>query len=54
MEFFRQEYQSELPFSSPGDFPNPEIELGSPTLQADSLLSEPAKKVSEIDWKGIR
>ena len=30
-----------LPFSSPGDLPNPGIELPSPTLQIDSLPSEP-------------
>ena len=41
MEFSRQEYWSELPFPSLGDLPNPGIEPGSPTLQADSLLSEP-------------
>ena len=29
-----------LPFSSPGDLPNPGIEPGSPALQADSLLTE--------------
>ena len=38
--FSRQEYWSELPFSSPGDHPNPGIEPGSPTLQADSLPPE--------------
>ena len=32
--FFRQEYWSELPFSLPGDLPNPEIKAGSPALQA--------------------
>ena len=32
------------PFPSPGHFPNPEIEPGSPTLQADSLPSEPLGK----------
>ena len=37
MEFSRQEYWSGFPFPSPGDSPNPEIEPGSPTLQADSL-----------------
>ena len=37
MGFFRQEYWSGLPFPSPGDPPNPEIELTSPALQADSL-----------------
>ena len=29
MEFSRQEYQSGLPFPSPGDIPNPGIELAS-------------------------
>ena len=40
MGFSRQEYWSALPFPSPGDIPDPEIEPLSPTLQADSLLSE--------------
>ena len=42
MEFSRQEYWSGLPFPSPGDLPDPGIELGAPTLQADALPSEPA------------
>ena len=41
MEFSRQEYWSGLPFSSPGDLPDPGIEYGSPALQVDSLPSEP-------------
>ena len=41
MEFSRQEYWNGLPFPSPGDLPNPGIELRSPALQADSLPSEP-------------
>ena len=41
MEFSRQEYWSGLPFPSPGDLPNPGIEPGSPTLQADSLPPKP-------------
>ena len=41
MEIFRQGYWSGLPFPSPGDLPNPGIELGTPSLQADSLLPEP-------------
>ena len=41
--FSRQEYWSGLPFSSPGDLPNPGIKLKSPTLQADSLPSQPYK-----------
>ena len=41
MGFSREEYCSGLPFSSPGDFPDPGIEPESPVLQADSLPSEP-------------
>ena len=44
MGFSRQKHGSRLPFPSPGDLPNPGIEPGSPTLQADSLLSEPPGK----------
>ena len=41
----RQEYWSGMPFSSPGDLPDPGIiESGFPVLQADSLLSEPPGK----------
>ena len=45
MGFSRQEYWSGLPCPSPGELPNPEIKPGSPTLQADSLLSEPPGKL---------
>ena len=44
MGFSRQEYWSGLPFPSPGDFPDPGIELRSPALWADTLLSEPPGK----------
>ena len=44
MEFSKQEYWSGLPFPSPGDLPNPGIKPGSPSLQADALLSEPPNK----------
>ena len=44
MGFFRQEYWSGVPFPSPGDLPNPGIEPGSPTFQADALTSEPPGK----------
>ena len=44
MGFSKQEYWSGLPFPSPGDLPNPEIESRSPTLQADALPSEPPGK----------
>ena len=39
MGFSRQEYWSGLPFSSPGDLPDPGIEPRSPALQADYCLS---------------
>ena len=41
MGYSRPEYWSGEPFPSPGDLPNPGIELGSPALQADSLPAEP-------------
>ena len=44
VRFSRQEYCSGLPFLSPGDLPDPGIEPRSPTLQVDSLPSEPPGK----------
>ena len=44
VEFSKQEYWSGLPFSSPGDFSDPGIELRSLALQADSLPPEPPGK----------
>ena len=38
MGFSRQECWSGLPFPSPGDLSGPGIEVGSPTLQADSTI----------------
>ena len=49
MGFSRQECWSGLPFPSPGNLPDPGIEPGSPTLRADTLLSEPP----DIDVSGI-
>ena len=40
VRFSRQEYWSGVPFPSPGDLPDPGIEPGSPTFQADTLTSE--------------
>ena len=51
MGFSRQEYWSGLPFPSLGDLPNPGIEPGSPTLQADALPSEPPGKPDNIILK---
>ena len=45
MAFSRQEYWSGLPFPSPGDLPDPGIKPGSPSLQADTLPSEPPGKL---------
>ena len=44
MEFSKQKYWRGLPILSPGDLPDPGIEPRSPTLQADSLTSEPPGK----------
>ena len=44
MDFSRQEFWSGLPCPPSGDLPNPGIEPRSPTLQADSLSSEPPGK----------
>ena len=42
--FSRQEYCSGLSCPPPEDLPDPGIKPGSPTLQADSLSSEPPGK----------
>ena len=44
MGFPRQEYQSGLTFTSPGDLLHPGIEPGSPALQAGSSPTEPPRK----------
>ena len=51
MGFSRQECWSGLPFPSPGDLPDPGIEPRSPSLQADTLPSEPPGKI--ILWYGF-
>ena len=40
MGFSRQEHWSGLPFSFPGDLPDPGIEPQSPAYQVDSLPAE--------------
>ena len=45
MGFSRQEYFSGLPCPPPGNLPNPGSEIGSPSLQADSLPGEPPGEV---------
>ena len=44
MVFSRQEYWSGLPFTSPGDLPDPGIEPGFSTLQTGALPSDPPGK----------
>ena len=42
--FYRQEHWSGLPFPSPGDLPDPGIELGPPAFQVDSLPTKLTEK----------
>ena len=44
MGFSRQEYWNGVPFPSLEDLPDPGIKPGSPTLQAETLPSEPPGK----------
>ena len=53
MGFSRQEYWSGLPFSSPGDLPNPGIEPRSPASEADALTSEPPVDHNKL-WKILK
>ena len=48
MGFSKQEYWSGLPFPSPGDLPDPGIEPGSLTMEADSLPLEAPGKPREV------
>jgi len=47
--FSRQEYWSGWPFTSPGDFPNPGIELGSPALAGGFFTAEPPGR--NLTWQ---
>ena len=48
--FSRQECWSGLPCPPPGDLLNPGIKPRSPTLQADSLPSEPQESPRILEW----
>ena len=48
MGFSRQKYWSELLFPSPGDLPDPGMELGSPALTGGFFTSESPWKPSVI------
>ena len=51
MGFSRHPYWSRLPCPPPEDLPDPGIKLRSPTLQADSLPSEPQGKPERMSRK---
>ena len=53
LRFPRQEYWSGLSFPSPGDLPHPGIEPGSPSVQANSLLSGPQEKLKLAQGAGV-
>ena len=40
-----------MPFPSPGDLPSPEMEPGSPALQADFLSSVPPVKLASTNFE---
>ena len=48
MGFCRHKYWSGLPFTSPGDLPDPGIEPRSPTLQADSFTIQATRDVISV------
>ena len=53
MGFSKQKYWTGLPFPSPGDLPDPEIEPASPvflSLQAGSLPAEPRGKPDDYKY----
>ena len=48
MEFSRQEYWSGLPFSFPGDLPDPGIKATSDELARGFFITEPPGKSPEV------
>ena len=48
--FSQQEYWSELPFSPPGDIPNPGIKLVSPALAGGFFTAEPSGSPNPRHW----
>ena len=53
MGFSRQEYWSGVPGPPLGDLPYSGVEPGSPTLQADSLPSEPPEHIHTAMYKTV-
>ena len=54
MELSKQEHWSGLPFTTPGDLPDPGIQPGSAALRADSLPSEPPGKAKMGEREKIK
>ena len=50
MGFSSQEYWSGLPCPPPGDLPDPEIELRSPTLQVDLSPNDQPSNIIKLGW----
>jgi len=48
MEFSRQEYWSGLPFSTPGDLPNPGTQPVSPAWAGGFFTAEPPGKPCKL------
>ena len=56
MRFYRQEYGCGLPFSTPGDLPNPGIgptSHGPPASTGRFVTSEPPGKPSACTWSHV-
>ena len=54
MGFPRQEYWTRLPFPSPGELPDPEIEPVSPALASGFFTTEPpGNPMDEGTWWGM-
>ena len=54
MEFPRQEYQSGLPFPSPGGLPDPGIKPKSPSLEGRFSTTEPLGKPKYLKYQEIK
>ena len=54
MEFSRQECWKELPFPSPGNLPNPGIEVTSPVLQGDCLSLHHLGSIKSVTISSIQ
>jgi len=50
MGFLRQEYWGRLPFTPPGDLPDPETEPRSPVLAGGFFTTESPRKPLELNY----